>query len=167
MLAEEFLIELKLHEDQDKITQIVTGSNGAAKHTMYDEYFNASKRKVPSKRNGKGGEGKGGKSGRCAICGLTRHYTSQCTRPVKPKAKNANWDDTTWQQEEVDGRSLLGRLKSIKRLRVRKAKARGISPRASLRGKVLRDRLHRDHLHPNPLEVTGLIPKPNLKLDPA
>ena len=37
MLAE-FLIELKLNEEQDKITQIVTGSNGAAKHSMYDEY---------------------------------------------------------------------------------------------------------------------------------
>ena len=38
--------------------------------------------------------------GRCAICGSTRHYTSQCTGPVKPKAKSAEWDETTWQQEE-------------------------------------------------------------------
>ena len=40
--------------------------------------------------------------GRCAICGSTCHYTSQCTRPVKPKAKNAKWDDAAWQQEEVE-----------------------------------------------------------------
>ena len=52
-----FLIELKLNEEQDKIIQIVTGSNGAAKHSMYDEYVNASKGKVPSKRKGKGGDG--------------------------------------------------------------------------------------------------------------
>ena len=60
MLAE-FLIELKLNEEQDKITQIVTGSTGAAKHSMYDDYVNASKGKVPSKGKGKGGDGKGGK----------------------------------------------------------------------------------------------------------
>ena len=131
MLAE-FLIELKLNGEQDKIVQIVTGSSGTAKNSMCDEYVNASKAKVPSKGKGKARDGKGGKStwrapcdefwkpggcsqghhcpkyhprrqpGRCAICGSTRHYTSQCTRPVKPKAKNAEWDDSTWQQEEVE-----------------------------------------------------------------
>ena len=35
MLAE-FLIELKLHEEQDKIAQIVTGSSSTVKHSMYD-----------------------------------------------------------------------------------------------------------------------------------
>ena len=117
--------ELKLHEEQDKIAQIVTGSSGTVKHSMYDEYINASKGKIPVKGKGKQGDGKGGKSnwrapcdefwkpggcsqghhcpkyhprrqpGRCAICGSTRHYTSQCTRPVKSKAKNAEWDDST------------------------------------------------------------------------
>ena len=67
MLAE-FLIELKLNEEQDKIAQIVTGSSGAAKHSMYDEYVNASKGKVPSKGKGKGGDGKGGKSNWQAPC---------------------------------------------------------------------------------------------------
>ena len=38
MLAE-FLIELKLNEEQDKIAQIVTGSNSTAKHSMYDEHL--------------------------------------------------------------------------------------------------------------------------------
>ena len=110
MLAE-FLIELKLHEEQDKIAQIITGSSSTAKHSMYDEYINASKGKVPVKGNGKRGDSNGGKSkwrtacdeywkpggcsqghnclkyhprrqpGRCVICGSTRHYTSQCTRP--------------------------------------------------------------------------------------
>ena len=35
MLAE-FLIELRLHEEQGKITQIVTGSSTSVKHSMYD-----------------------------------------------------------------------------------------------------------------------------------
>ena len=37
---------------------------------------------------------------RCAICGSTRHNTSQCTRPAKPKAKNAEWDDSTWHYQD-------------------------------------------------------------------
>ena len=60
MLAE-FLIELNLHEEQDKIAQIVTGSSGAVKHSMYAEYINASKGKVLVKGKGKQGDGKGGK----------------------------------------------------------------------------------------------------------
>ena len=69
MLAE-FLIELKLNEEQDKINlaQIVTGSSGTARHSMYDEYVNASKEKVPSKGKGKEGDGKGGKSNWRAPC---------------------------------------------------------------------------------------------------
>ena len=35
MLAE-FLIELRLHEEQDKIAQIVTGSSSTVKHSMYE-----------------------------------------------------------------------------------------------------------------------------------
>ena len=91
-----------------------------------------SKGQVPSKGKGKARDGKGGKSnwrapcdefwkpggcsqghncpkyhpkrqpGKCAICGSTRHYISQCTRPVKLKAKNAERDETTWQQDEVE-----------------------------------------------------------------
>ena len=50
MLAE-FLIELRSHEEQDKIVQIVTGSSSTVKHSMYDEYINASKGKVRSQRS--------------------------------------------------------------------------------------------------------------------
>ena len=55
MLAE-FLIELRLHEEQDKIAQIVTGSSSTVKHSMYEEYINASKGKVPAKGKGKQGD---------------------------------------------------------------------------------------------------------------
>ena len=61
MLAE-FLIELKLHEEQDKIAQIVTGSSSTVKHFMYDEYINASKGKASTKGKGKHNDGKSGKS---------------------------------------------------------------------------------------------------------
>ena len=44
-----FLIELRLHEEQDKIAQIVTGSSSSVKASMYNEYINASKGKVPTK----------------------------------------------------------------------------------------------------------------------
>ena len=61
MLAE-FLIELKLHEEQDKIAQIVTGSSSTVKHSMYDDYINASKGKASTKGKGKHNDGKSGKS---------------------------------------------------------------------------------------------------------
>ena len=164
MLAE-FLIELKLNEEQGKITQIVTGSNGAAKHSMYDEYINASKGKVPSKGKGKGGDGKGGKSNcrapcdefwkpdgcsqghrypkyhprrqpeRRAICGSTRHYTSQCTRPVKPNAKNAEWDDTAWQQEEVEWQESSWETEEYEASKGKKGKGKRSKSKAKSKGK--------------------------------
>ena len=164
MLAE-FLIELKLNEEQDKITQIVTRSNGAVKHSMNDEYVNASEGKVPSKGKGKGGDGKGGKStwrapcnefwkpdgcsqghycpkyhprrqpGRCATCGSTRHYTSQCTRPVKPKAKNAEWDDTTWQQEEVEWQESTWETEQYEASKGKKGKGKRSKSKGKSKGK--------------------------------
>ena len=42
-----FLIEVKLNEEQDKITQIVTGVNDTqVKPSAYDEHINASKGKA-------------------------------------------------------------------------------------------------------------------------
>ena len=64
---------------------------------------------------------------------------------------------------QPNGRSLRGRPKSMKLPRARKAKARGLSPRASLKERAHRDRLHRDRLNPNPLEATDPNPKPSLK----
>ena len=46
-MLSEFLIEVKLSEEQDKTAQTVTGANGTQmKPTTYDEYVNASKGKV-------------------------------------------------------------------------------------------------------------------------
>ena len=157
-MLSEFLMELKLNEEQEKITQIVTSNSGTQmKPSAYDEYVNVSKDKMQQKGKGKGGDGKGGKRnwrlpcndywrpegcqhgyhcpryhsrrqpGRCAICGSTRYYTSQCTKPVKPKAKNAEydenawhedveWQESTWETEEYEAskgeRGLSGRSRS-------------------------------------------------------
>ena len=104
-MISEFLIELKLNEEQEKIMQIVTGANNTQmRPTAYGEYVNASKGKV-QKGKGKGADSKGSKQnrrqacsdywrpegcnlghhgpkyhsrrqpGRCAICGSTKHYT--------------------------------------------------------------------------------------------
>ena len=95
-----FLIELKLNEEQEKITQIVTGSSGAQmKPSLYDEYVNASKGKVQQKGKGKGRRERWKAELANALQQL-RHFTSQRARLVKPKAKNAEHDeDSNWQSE--------------------------------------------------------------------
>ena len=133
-MISEFLIELKLNKEQAKITQIMAGANHSQmKPSAYDEYVNASKGKV-QKGKGKGAEGKGNKqnwrqpysnywSDGCGlghncpryhprrqpgtIRGSTKHFTSQCQRPVKPKAKNVEYEeDPTWYADaEFSGRS--------------------------------------------------------------
>ena len=61
-MLSEFLIESKLNDEQEKITQIVTGCNNVQmKPSAYDEYVNAGKGKVKLKGKGKGREGKNGK----------------------------------------------------------------------------------------------------------
>ena len=164
MLAE-FLIELRLHEEQDKIAQIVTGSSSTVKHFMYEEYINASKGKVPAKGKGKQGDGKGLKSkwrpacddywkpggcsqghncpkyhprrqpGRCAICGSTKHATSQCSRPVKPKAKNAEWDEFTWYCEEEECHDTQWESEEYEASKSKKGNGKGSKPKGKSKGK--------------------------------
>ena len=196
MLAE-FLIELKLHEEQDKIAQMVTGSSSAVKHSMYDEYINASKRKILAKGKGKQGDGKSGKSkwraacdeywkpggcsqghhcpkyhprrqpGRCAICGSTRHSSSQCTRPVKPKAKNAEWDDSTWHYEDDVWRDAQWEFEEYEAFKGTKGKGKDLSLKGSLKVRVRQDLLLQGHHSPHLRKVTDPNPKPNPKHDHA
>ena len=80
--------------------------------------------------------------GRCAICGSTRHPTSQCTRPVKPKAKQAEWDETVgdWAETEwQDG--IKARLKSMRPRKERKAKGKDLSQKGSQKGRLRRSLL--------------------------
>ena len=164
MLAE-FLIELKLHEEQDKIAQIVTRSSSTVKHSMYDEYINASKGKVPNKGKGKQGDGKGTKSkwrpacedywkpggcsqghscpryhpkrqpSRCAICGSTKHSTSQCSRPVKPKVKNVEWDEPTWSYEDDEWHDYQWESEEYEASKGKKGKGKGSKPKGKAKGK--------------------------------
>ena len=163
MLAE-FLIELKLHEEQDKIAQLVTGSSSTVKHSAY-EYINASKGKCPIKAKGKQGDGKGAKSkwrpacedywkpggcsqghncpryhprrqpGRCAICGSTKHATSQCSRPVKPKVKNAEWDEPTWSYEEEEWPDYQWESEEYEASKSKKGKGKGSKAKGKSKGK--------------------------------
>ena len=118
-----------------------------------------------SKGKGKQGDGKGGKSnwrsaceeywkpggcsqghhcpkyhprrqpGRCAICGSTRHYTSQRTRPVKPGAKNAEWDETAWQQDEVEWQDSQWETEEYEASKGKKGKGKGSKPKGKSKGK--------------------------------
>ena len=57
VMISEFLIEVQLNEEQDKITQIVIGASKThVKPKVYNEYVNASKGKI-QKGKGKGAEG--------------------------------------------------------------------------------------------------------------
>ena len=165
MLAE-FLIELRLHEEQDKITQIVTGSSTSVKHSMYDEYVSASKGKVPTKGKGKQKSGKGSQSqwrppcddywkpggcsrghhcpkyhprrqpGRCAICGSTRHPTSQCARPVKPKAKEAEWDESVGEWGETEWQDDQCETEEYEAQKGKKGKGKGSKSKDKSKGKT-------------------------------
>ena len=99
------------------------------------------------------------------VLSVARHATILLNAHIQssPKPRMPRGMRPRGNKKKSNGRSLHGRPKSIRLLKVSKAKVRGLSPRA----KVLRDRLHRDHLNPNPLEVTDLNPKPNLRLAPA
>ena len=164
MLAE-FLIELKLHEEQDKIAQLVTGSSSTVKHSMYDEYINASKGKVPMEGKGKESDGKGGKSrwrppcddywkpggcsqehncpkyhprkqpGRCSICGSTRHPTSQCNRTVKPKAKNVEWEESTWSYDDEEWYDHQWESEEYEASKGKKGRGKGSKPKEKSKDK--------------------------------
>ena len=69
----EFLIEVKLNEESDKITQTMTGANNTQmKPTAYDEYINASKGKT-QKGKGKGTEGKQDDAQYVELPSIVRH----------------------------------------------------------------------------------------------
>ena len=73
--------------------------------------------------------------GRCAICGSTKHVTSQCSRPVKPKAKNAEWDDSTWSYEEDEGHDNQWESEEYEASKGKKGKGKGSKPKGKSKGK--------------------------------
>ena len=73
-------------------------------------------------------------AGRCAICGSTRHYTSQCTRPVKPKAKNAEYDENTW-QEDVEWQESTRETEEHEASKGKKGKGKKLKSKGRPKGK--------------------------------
>ena len=73
--------------------------------------------------------------GRCAICGSTKHVTSQCPRPVKPKAKNAEWDESTWYCEEEECHDAQWESEEYEASKGKKGKGKGSKPKGKSKGK--------------------------------
>ena len=66
--------------------------------------------------------------GRCAICGSTRHATSQCSRPVKPKAKNVEWEERTWSYDDEDWYDNQWEWEEYEASKGKKGKGKGSKP---------------------------------------
>ena len=58
----------------------------------------------------------------------------QCTRPVKPKAKNAEWDDTAW-QEDVEWQDYTWETEEYEASKGKKGKGKKSKPKGKLKGK--------------------------------
>ena len=73
--------------------------------------------------------------GRCAICGSTRHSTSQCNRPVKPKAKNVEWEESTWSYEDEEWYDQQWESEEHEASKGKKGKGKGSKPKGKSKGK--------------------------------
>ena len=73
--------------------------------------------------------------GRCAICGSTRHSTSQCNRPVKPKAKNVEWEESTWSYEDEECYDQQWESEEYEASKGKKGKGKGSKPKGKSKGK--------------------------------
>ena len=72
--------------------------------------------------------------GRCAICGSTRHYMS-VYETVKPKAKNAEYeDDSTW-QAEAEWQEQAWETEECEASKSKKAKGKRSKLKAKSKGK--------------------------------
>ena len=105
-MLSELLIELKLNEEEEKITDGCQHGHRCPKYHP---------RRQP---------------GRCAICGSTLHYTSQCTRPV-PKRRMPSMKRTLHGRQKHNGKNKHGRMKNTKLRKVRKEKASDPRPTQS------------------------------------
>ena len=65
----------------------------------------------------------------------TRHPTSQCTRPVKPKAKNVEWEESTWSYDEEDWHDHQWESEEYEASKGKKGKGKGSKPKGKSKGK--------------------------------
>ena len=192
MLAE-FLIELRLHDEQDKIAQIVTGSSSTVKHSMYEEYITGRKGKVPAKGKGKKGDGKvpspsGDRHAKTIgsqavahkvtiVHGIIRGDSQADVQSVvlrsmslhsvlaqsslKPRMPSGMI--LLGPTKKMNGMTINGSQKSIKRPRVRKAKGKDLNRKASLRVRMHPDRLLHDLHSFHRRRMSDPNPNPNQK----
>ena len=73
--------------------------------------------------------------GRCAICGSARHSTSQCDRPIKPKAKNVEWEESTWSYEDEEWYDQQWESEEYEASKGKKGKGKGSKPKGKSKGK--------------------------------
>ena len=151
-----FLTEVKMIEEQQQLTDIVTNTAPSLKPSEYDVYMSSMKGKGKSSKDKSRtkwrepcaewwkpqGCSKGqqcpkyhpGKTpGRCTICGSTGHFTSTCTRPRKVKGKNVEADEDfeeTWIEEEEDEEYAANKGKKGKGKGKKKSKGKGKTPKS-------------------------------------
>ena len=82
---------------------------------------------------------------------------------MKPRAKNAEWDETTWPQDEVEWQDSQWEIEEYEASKGKKVKAKGLSLKENLKARAHRDRLRPDQHSLNLLEETEPNPKPNPK----
>ena len=196
-MVAEFLIELKLHEEQDKIAQIVTGSSSTVKHSMYDEYINASKGKASTKGKGKHNDGKVASlnnvhlvmiigsqevahratSVLSIIQGSSQADVQSAARLVilhhsvtvqsSPRPRMSSGKSPHGPTRMKSGMNSNGSQRSMKHLRARKVKGKDLSLKGSLKARMRRDRLPRDLHGLHRQRETNPNPSPNMKHAPA
>ena len=90
---------------------------------------------------------------------LDRHYTSQCTRPVKPKAKNAEWDDTTWQCDDVEWNESTWETEDYEASKGKKGKGKRSKSKGKSKGKGAPRSITSRPVQPQPSRGDRSLPK--------
>ena len=109
--------------------------------------------------------------GRCATCGSTKHYTSQRERPVKPKAKNVEYeDDSAWSAEAEWEEQQALETAEYEASKGKKGKGKRSESKilnGSLKGRARRDPKPPDLLKARTPTQIDLSPSPSLKPGPG
>ena len=98
------------------------------------------------------------------MCNLWLHSSLYLLNAQSSEAESqdAEWDESTWQRTMMSiGKRLNGRLKSMKRPRARKEKAKDLSLKRSPKARMRQDLLLQGHRRLHLREVIDPNPKPN------
>ena len=179
------MLELRLHEEQDKIAQIVTGTSSTVKHSMYEEYINASNGKVPAKGKASkvmvrvpspSGDAVAHKA--IIVQGIIRGVNQADAQSVallsmsplnvlaqsslRPRMLNG-MSLPGIAKKKKNAMTINGSQKSMRRPRARKEKGKALSRKVSPRVRVPQDRLLQDLHSLHRRRMSDPNPNPNLK----